>query len=274
MLTLVTPNKAGSIVFVRFSIFALYLRIFSTLRRFRQVCYASEVFVLIYALTIVLVYTLSCRPVSYFWDKTIQNGHCLDHLKILAASAAIDTATGIWALILPIPILVGLHTTLRHKAVLIAVFGVGAFACVTAVIRVPFLPGIDFNDAGYSLVPFTLWTAVELNMGVVSVCLPTMAPLFQGFLPRLFSSMRSKSGRQSHSRLEDEARIYAGDNTKGANRTETQITTAGVKWKGERNEGSKDGDGEVWPMNVIGVTTEVDVERDTSLSSKQRFEQT
>ena len=32
-------------------------------------------------------------------------------------------------------------------------------------------------------------------------------------------------------------------------------------------------DTEIWPMSVIGVTKEVDVERDISLSSERRIEQ-
>ena len=121
---------------------------------------------------------------------------------------------------------------------LITKFTIGAFVCVTAILRVPFILKINPNDPDWSIVPFEVWSAIEINLSIVSVCLPTMAPLFKDWLPNLLSSIRSRSGQKTHSKLipEDETRIYNGSSNKDVNRTDTKITTPrpgkGIKQNG------------------------------------------
>ena len=266
-----------TLTLARLSIIALYLRIFSTLRTFRKVLHATAGFVIIIMLACTLLYTFSCRPVSYYWDKKIPGGRCLDQKKLLAAECGVSGVTGFWVLVLPIPAIRRLQTSFRRKAILIGLFALGAFVCVTSLIRIEFIVGIDANDQHWSMVPFSIWIALEVNVGIVAVCLPTFMPLFKAWRPKLFSSIRSvssirsRSGQPSHATLDDEARIYVGGDQKSAN-------TAGVKITeledGTRQE-SVDGEGsEVWPMSVFEVAKEVDTERDAILSSKQRVEQT
>ena len=88
------------------------------------------------------------------------------------------------------------------------------------------LSSIDTNDPDWSIVPLTIWSSIEVNISLVSVCLPTFAPLFKGWLPHLLSSLRSRSGRTSHSKIppdEDQTRIYTGVDKKVGNGTETRI---------------------------------------------------
>ena len=266
---------AMSTILARLSIFALYHRIFSTLPKFRRIVVISGCFATVAVLVLTLVYTFSCRPVVFLWDKTIPNGKCLNGPNILVAACGVDTATGFWALILPIPVVQRLHTNTKRKMILLGLFTIGAFACITAIIRVPFLLELDnSNDPDWSAVPISIWVAIEINSGIISVCLPTMAPVFRGWLPHLVSSLRyGRSGAKSHSKLaDDEARIYAGDKATGSIRTETKVTTSGLG-QGRKFLKPDDGEYEVWPMNVTGVKKEVDIEADASLSSKQRMEQ-
>lgn len=217
-------------VLVRLSIIALYLRLFSTMRRFCTLLRVSAWIMLILELALVLLYTCSCQPVQYFWNKEVANGHCLDQGRILAGSGGVDTVTGILVLVLPFPVIGRLQTGIKRKWALIGVFSIGAFVCVTAILRVPFILKIDPNDPDWSIVPFTVWSSIEVNLSVVSVCLPTMAPLIKGWLPHLLSSLRSRSGQRVHSKVlpEDEARIFTGSNRKELNRTETKVTTLGL----------------------------------------------
>lgn len=253
----------ASNVLVRLSIFALYLRIFSALPRFRKVLLASSAFVVIANLIMVLVYSFSCQPIAYLLDKKIPGGHCWNQSKIFAASCAVDTATGIWALILPLPIIGRLQTTVRRRLVLIALFSIGAFTCVTAVLRIPLLQ-LDIFDYLWTIVPFAVWSLIETNMCIVSVCLPTMAPLFQTVLPRYFSAGRSK---QSHIGLqEDEARIYTGG-SRSTRGNQTRVTATRLE-EGVKHTDDVEDVG-VWSMGAIGVKKEVNADSNGSLSSHQ-----
>lgn len=180
------------------SIIALYMRVFSTLAMVLRVPLILESSSSLY---ISRSGSSSCFVVGplRIWDKTIQGGRCLNQINILLGIIAFDSATSIWVLFLSIPIVGRPQTSMRLKIVIVELFFVGAFASITATIRIPFLLDINFFDVDYTLVPFPVWSTIECDMKVVNVCLPTMAPLFQGWLSRLYIAARSKSYSTSQS---------------------------------------------------------------------------
>ena len=131
-----------SSVLIRLSILALYRRIFSSMRRFCTILYVSGLIVVILQTVLVLLYTLSCKPISYFWNKEIENGHCMDQTKILAGSGGVDTATGILVLFLPIPVIARLQTGLNRKIALIGLFSIGKYFRIIS----PFLHFLDLQS--------------------------------------------------------------------------------------------------------------------------------
>jgi hypothetical protein len=96
----------------------------------------------------------------------------LESNYILLGIIAFHSATGTWMLFLSIPILGRPQTSIRLKNVLVEHFFVGAFACITAIIRIPFVLEINLLDVDYTLVPFSVWSAIECDMKMVTVCLP------------------------------------------------------------------------------------------------------
>ena len=50
--------------------------------------------------------------------------------------------------------------------------------CIASVIRVPYVAQISLLDPSWSDVYGAIWSIVELNLGIVSACLPTLRPLF------------------------------------------------------------------------------------------------
>lgn len=63
-------------------------------------------------------------------------------------------------------------------------------ACVASIVRVVAFDWIDFNDITYTMVPATIWTAIEQSVGIISACLPTTRPLFG----RLLRNIQHASG--------------------------------------------------------------------------------
>ena len=51
-------------------------------------------------------------------------------------------------------------------------------ACVASIIRVPYIAHISLIDPSWSDVYGAIWSVVELDMGIVSACLPTLRPLY------------------------------------------------------------------------------------------------
>ncbi|KAJ5671037.1 hypothetical protein N7507_000164 [Penicillium longicatenatum] len=159
-----------------------------------------------------------CEPLSKFWVHTTP-GHCLPTITYFRAIAGTNLATDVLLLVLPIPIVWGLHRPTSERLALIAVFALGAFVTVVSVIRIALLTSPDDPDPlcesrneTHSIPIYprlvittytdfhlgantqgTVWTSVETSIGVVCVNLPTMSPIFRRYiLRREVSSANSK----------------------------------------------------------------------------------
>ena len=274
----------SSLILAKNSILALYYRLFGHDVTFRRIIIITSVVCTVIQLMTLLFLTFSCHPINYFFDKTIKGGTCWNFQKVLVGVAASDLGTGLFILLLPIPVLASLHTTNKRKALLIGLFTIGGFTCVAAAIRIPFVLLVDNEDIFWSLVPFTIWSNIELNTGVISICLPALKPIFDRYSPgpRMAVSTTSKNSSfpndidgksQKHQRLRDD--IETGKETfsrlPGRGRTNingssrTTVKTPGPLPSDTTSTTDKErlvGEQEGWPMGAISVTKEVDVCRD------------
>ena len=67
-----------------------------------------------------------CKPVGYFWDKTIQGGHCINENVLSYGITAANIATDIIVLVLPIPWLWNLQMRTSKKLALSGIFVLGS----------------------------------------------------------------------------------------------------------------------------------------------------
>ncbi|OGM47964.1 integral membrane protein (Pth11) [Aspergillus bombycis] len=175
--------------FVKTAILLFYLRL-SPEKRFRQMTFAIMVFVAFYSLLSILIFTLGCNPVRAMWDVTIQDAKCVDQFAFVYANAAFNVFSDLVTLILPIKICWSLQTSLRQRMLLMVVFGTGSFCCVVAILRiVTMMPYIHSNDFTHFKVTLANWCMIEINVGIICACLPTMRPLLARSFPRIFSSI-------------------------------------------------------------------------------------
>jgi hypothetical protein len=61
------------------------------------------------------------------------------------------------------------------------------------VVRLFFLVTMNKSDPTWSLVDTYIWSSLELNVAVISACLPTLRPLFTAVRPRWLSFNTSSS---------------------------------------------------------------------------------
>lgn len=207
------------------SILALYHRIFGHIVTFKRIVFASAAVILVTHVLGTLLYTFSCHPVAYAWDKTIPGGTCWNLHAVMIGMSSVDLATGLWLLCLPVPVLMRMQASMLRRLILIVLFVVGGFACIAAAIRIPFIITIDIYDFFWSVIPFAIWTSIELNIGyvdkyasaflpllisitspfaqypplffssrVISVCLPALRPLFD----HARNSRTSRSSKINH----------------------------------------------------------------------------
>lgn len=67
----------------------------------------------------------ACRPFEYNWNRTIENGTCIDTSRFYTAQTIIGVVFDFIVVALPMPMLWGLQMKIRKKVALTGVFGVG-----------------------------------------------------------------------------------------------------------------------------------------------------
>jgi len=110
----------------KISILFQYLRIFSG-RRFQIACYSVLAFVSVYGTWTLFGNIFLCSPVSFFWDKSITLGTCLDQATVWFTNAGVNVAQELLILFMPLPMVRRLDIPTSLKRVLIAVFALGGW---------------------------------------------------------------------------------------------------------------------------------------------------
>lgn len=98
--------------------------------------------------------------------------------------------------IMPLPYVWRLHTSLYQRLILASMFALGLFICIVSIVRLTMVMAIESSDNNvtYNLRDFMLWSTVEVNIGLVCACLPSMRQFLKLVgLNRIFSSIRGSS---------------------------------------------------------------------------------
>ncbi|KAL8774200.1 MAG: hypothetical protein Q9194_004095 [Teloschistes cf. exilis] len=215
--TCIFPVAAAAL---KFSVLFFYHRIFP-IRAFTLWNIAIGVIVIAWFIAFIVSQFLTCRPIAFYWDKSIPGGHCINsnHVAYYITSPP-DILTNVAILVLPIPWLWNLQMQRRRKVVLTFIFLLGSFAALGSILRIPFLVEFNVNDASCfdplsmtivlsqtpsslsdydadSVVNAGIWLNVEIAIGILSASLPLMRPLFSRAFPSQVRSRFSRS-RNTH----------------------------------------------------------------------------
>ncbi|KAF6810681.1 integral membrane protein [Colletotrichum plurivorum] len=180
---------------VKISILLQYRRIFANKVMQRLTTYGLA-FLLAWLITLSVLLPLMCYPVAAFWDSSV-SGRCLDYLAIWYAMAGINLVADFVIFSMPIPVINSLQLPRRQKRMLLFVFGLGFFTCIISALRIRTLRvAADTKDPYWDNVDAATWSFLEITIGILAACLPTLRPLFVTLLPRFFagSSLNLKSG--------------------------------------------------------------------------------
>lgn len=183
------------ILLTKVSLLSFYLRIFPR-RGFQNVTKVVLVFVICSGVIILFLQIFQCLPVAYNWDKSIPNGSCLSVNTLTYTHAAMSILQDVIILVLPVSELASLKLERKQKLGVFFVFQVGAFACITAMIRLRYLTqfgGTKSFDPTWDDVNATIWTAIEVNTGIVCSCIPAVRALLKCKFPARLKSMGTSS---------------------------------------------------------------------------------
>ncbi|KAI9876590.1 MAG: hypothetical protein M1830_006168 [Pleopsidium flavum] len=173
---------APGIAPVKFSILLLYHRLFRN-RRLNVALWCVGAFVLCMTIAAVPLAIFACVPIKGIWDPTVKS-RCINFNTWIIFHGSQNVVTDFLILCLPIPLVWKLNMATSRKVQVTGIFMLGGFTTLASIIRLFSLDKVSFTDASWADVGGNLWSTVELCMGIVSACLPTLGPIGKVFFPK------------------------------------------------------------------------------------------
>lgn len=91
----------------------------------RQVTAGFIIVIAVYGIVIFITSLCSCWPVAFFWNKSIEGGHCINLLAFWYTNATFNILTDAIVVGVPIHAFKDLRLPKRQKWGLVAVFALG-----------------------------------------------------------------------------------------------------------------------------------------------------
>ncbi|KAL2829346.1 hypothetical protein BJY01DRAFT_255041 [Aspergillus pseudoustus] len=166
----------------KFSILILYHRL-NPSKKFRWIIYALMFIIAGYTLATTLATAGGCNPLN-----TGQTP-CINNLALW--QAILNIATDFLMLLLPLPLLWALQLPLLQKVSLGFIFAIGSAATITSIVRITYIMNIlDKADFTWYEATVCVWSAIELNFGIMCNCLAVLKPFVRVVFPMLIPSSR------------------------------------------------------------------------------------
>ncbi|KAK3939411.1 hypothetical protein QBC46DRAFT_438093 [Diplogelasinospora grovesii] len=140
---------------------------------------------------------LQCRPIYFYWDKTVE-GTCFNQPAFYYADAALNMATDLCILALPWLIFRNLNISRRRKYELLGICSVGVFTLISSTVRLPYLHDLNIStDPTWHVVDICIWSIAELGSAITLCSVPAIRPLIAHVFPRAMASTPSAKSANS-----------------------------------------------------------------------------
>ncbi|KAI9880983.1 MAG: hypothetical protein M1830_009477 [Pleopsidium flavum] len=189
------------------SILAFYLTLSKTEQVFRWFTLATLVVVNAAGIALTLLNIAQCHPVgAVFKDPLPSSATCTDIVTLYLSSAPVNIITDLAILFLPMPILTRMRLPRKQKIILIITFSFGVFVAIIDVVRIAYLQSaslarlqqvgtsggtgtvaVEEDDFSWFASLSFMWSAVEVNVGIICACVPSLKPLVSRILPSLLT---------------------------------------------------------------------------------------
>ncbi|KAK4124112.1 hypothetical protein N657DRAFT_689720 [Parathielavia appendiculata] len=178
------------VALIKICLLLFYLRIFPA-RPVRRLLWATVGFSVAFGIFFIFLAIFQCTPISFFWDKWDREheGKCLDSNAIAWANAALSIALDFWMLAIPLAQLKTLNLHWKKKIGVALMFCVGTFVTIVSIVRLRALVvfGKSSNPT-WDNFPVSLWSTVEISVGIICTCMPTLRLLLVRLFPVLGGS--------------------------------------------------------------------------------------
>ncbi|PSK46165.1 hypothetical protein B9Z65_5133 [Elsinoe australis] len=196
-----------------------YLRftVRTTPGNFRRIVLVVIAFVVSTTITFIILNIFGCVPVSKIFDRKIP-GNCLPFAPVNFYISTAIVLSDVIIFLLPIRMIRFLSLPPKKKAQICVMFGLGLFTTVFSILRAAAIPNIAYGNGDST--NLVLYSDIELNVGVITSCLPYLRKLFE-----------RKKVKHYHS---DPNSWSAGENSR--NKQDKQAPQIRLETRGDRHE--------------------------------------
>ncbi|KAI9825208.1 MAG: hypothetical protein M1826_007065 [Phylliscum demangeonii] len=171
---------------IKISILMMYQRIFTT-APFTRACYILGTFNVCCFISFVTVVVFQCRPIYNAWQEPL-DPRCIDRVAFFLSAGTLSVLVDCGTLMAPMFMVWRLQASMRRKLALTFMFCLGGFVCVAGIVRLPYVARISFGaDPSWRSTPALFWSNIEICIGIVCGCLPTLRPVVRVSSDSLYS---------------------------------------------------------------------------------------
>lgn len=181
----------------KISICCFYLRVFPK-RALRIRVYTVIGLTVAAGCAFIPITIFQCTPIPgawLRWDGTYE-AECRDVMVQALWGAVTSIVLDVAVIMLPMSELWGLNLSFRRKIGVMLMFAVGLFVVVVQVLRIVFL--LKFSETSNFTRDYTstsVWSNVEVYVGIICACFPHIRTLLTHFSPRVFGT--TKGGKST-----------------------------------------------------------------------------
>ncbi|KKA27663.1 hypothetical protein TD95_001251 [Thielaviopsis punctulata] len=178
----------SQVFLLKLSILFFYLRIFPG-NGVRKLLWGCVGFDLCYGVAFVAAAIFQCQPISYFWTKWSgeTTGTCMSINHMAWANAALSIIMDIAMLAIPLSQLRELKLHWKKKLGVALMFCIGTFVTIISIVRLRSL--VEFansHNPTWDQWEASLWSTIEINVGIICACMPALRVILVRFFPRVF----------------------------------------------------------------------------------------
>ncbi|KAI0012489.1 hypothetical protein F4779DRAFT_567749 [Xylariaceae sp. FL0662B] len=183
---------------IRVSIILFYLRIFRSSRAARLI-WGTLFSTIVISVPIIFAGIFQCAPVSYFWWRWDgeHTGYCFNVKAFIWAAWIIHISNDVWLMMVPLPLIAKLQLTFKKKLLISVMFCMGILVVAVTIYKLTLIESWTRGvNPTYEQVPMMIWAGIEIDLGVICACMPSLPVLFRPAMRRLrdVTSKRSADG--------------------------------------------------------------------------------
>ena len=224
------PIYLWGICIVKLAVGAALIRI-ATEAIYRRLILGTMYFVTIWTTVCFFTLMFQCTDIRVMWDPSV-TATCWSQKALQGLSftnVALNILTDfMFAVIIPVPMLWNLNVNRRTRGTLIGILGLGVFACAAAITKIPFI--IDYGKNGdwlWDSRNLTIWTVVEMNVGIIAGSLACLRPLFRTILGSTYGQNSNRTPGASGTKGAGAGSGYAGRSVRKSGSKNWQSLSSG-----------------------------------------------